>query len=693
MRHKLPWFQIALSIVFLSATIYAACSDASNLPNRWFIRDDAYYYFKVAQNISEGHGSTFDGIHLTNGYHPLWLLICIPIFALARYDLILPLRVLVVVTGLLQLGTALLLYQLVRRALSEPVAMLAAAYWAFGDYVLVFLYKTGVESSIALFFMLLLLLLALQLERKWRSTSPGASQLAMLGVVAALVVFSRLDLIFFAALMGLWLILRDTPLRYLLPLDLLAILVSVLAAFLLRLGPAGYYDAATPAVWMIAFALCIKIPVFYMFRLYQRPADSGVRSLLVRAALAVGLSSAILSAVMLVGSALHIIAPFPRPSLLIDAGLTLAGVLVVRSAAYLLGSHDKAGPRREPLDELRASWRTWLREGSIYYGILGGSLALYMLWNKLAFGSFSPVSGAVKRWWGTFSASVYGGPARTWLAFFGLDTQGDFNAWNPLAGFLRDAFNSLVYHNNTSRLYNVLWQQRFMIAVVIAFVVLFSIFLLRRQESRRMLVNASVIPLFVGSWFQILSYNATGYASPKEWYWLTEQIVLILVTACLLQLIVEPLLKRWLVSRVLMWAAVGVLAVHAGAAYWRDAIALYPYGQEPKDAAYAEVVPFLESHTQPGAIIGMTGGGNVGYFLPDRTIVNMDGLINSVTYFEDLKAGISSQYLYETGMQFVFANPQLLNADPYRGQYVGRLQSLASWGGKDLMRLLPGPSQ
>src|SRR5512140_1999365 len=138
MRKQLPWFEIVLSIVFLSAYVFAAFSDAYNLPNRWFIRDDAYYYFKVAQNISEGHGSTFDGIHPTNGYHPLWLLVCVPIFALARFDVILPLRVLVVVIGLLQALTAILLYRLVRSALSTPVAIMAAAYWGCNNYIVLF---------------------------------------------------------------------------------------------------------------------------------------------------------------------------------------------------------------------------------------------------------------------------------------------------------------------------------------------------------------------------------------------------------------------------------------------------------------------------------------------------------------------------------------------------------------------------
>ena len=97
---RIPWFETILIIVVMSMSLYAAFSDAQNLSLRWFTRDDAYYYFKVAQNISEGHGSTFDGINKTNGYHPLWMVICIPIFALARFDLILPLRILLVASFL-----------------------------------------------------------------------------------------------------------------------------------------------------------------------------------------------------------------------------------------------------------------------------------------------------------------------------------------------------------------------------------------------------------------------------------------------------------------------------------------------------------------------------------------------------------------------------------------------------------------
>ncbi len=44
--------------------------------------DDAFYYFRIAQQILAGNGSTFDGQNLTNGYHPLWMLACLPAFGL-----------------------------------------------------------------------------------------------------------------------------------------------------------------------------------------------------------------------------------------------------------------------------------------------------------------------------------------------------------------------------------------------------------------------------------------------------------------------------------------------------------------------------------------------------------------------------------------------------------------------------------
>ncbi len=43
--------------------------------------DDAYYYFLTARNAAEGRGASVDGINPSNGWHPLWMLANVPIFA------------------------------------------------------------------------------------------------------------------------------------------------------------------------------------------------------------------------------------------------------------------------------------------------------------------------------------------------------------------------------------------------------------------------------------------------------------------------------------------------------------------------------------------------------------------------------------------------------------------------------------
>jgi len=39
--------------------------------------DDAWYYGEIGRNLATGHGSTFDTINATNGYHPLWQAVCV----------------------------------------------------------------------------------------------------------------------------------------------------------------------------------------------------------------------------------------------------------------------------------------------------------------------------------------------------------------------------------------------------------------------------------------------------------------------------------------------------------------------------------------------------------------------------------------------------------------------------------------
>lgn len=84
--------------------------------------DDAFYYFVVARNVAEGAGFTFDRLHATNGFHPLWLASIVPVFALLNGDA-LPLRAVMAI----QIVLVALAVVLVFRALHERLGIGAAA--------------------------------------------------------------------------------------------------------------------------------------------------------------------------------------------------------------------------------------------------------------------------------------------------------------------------------------------------------------------------------------------------------------------------------------------------------------------------------------------------------------------------------------------------------------------------------------
>src|SRR5690606_3807944 len=133
-----------------------------------------------------------------------WMVICIPIFALARFDVILPLRVLLVVIAVIHAGTAILIYRLIKEHLSHAIAILAASFWAFNPYIHVTVYEMGLETPIAVLAVVLLIYKLSQFEQQWRGQEVTKKQLALLALFAALAMFGRLDLVFLAVIVGVW---------------------------------------------------------------------------------------------------------------------------------------------------------------------------------------------------------------------------------------------------------------------------------------------------------------------------------------------------------------------------------------------------------------------------------------------------------------------------------------------------------
>ena len=678
-------FEILLFIAIMAGAGYAAFSDARNFPNRWFTRDDAYYYFKVAQNISEGLGSTFDGINLTNGYHPLWLLINIPVFSLARFDLVLPLRILVLVMGALHASTAILLYRLISRVLSQVVGILIASFWAFNFYIYATVTQFGLETGLTAFSIVLFLYFAEKLERKWRKEALTRKDIISFALVAVMVVLSRLDTVFFVLFFGFYLIFRKMPLRYFLLSDILGILFLIFASFIFRVGMKEYYAYGDTAVKTTLLSLIISVPIFYFMGLYQHPRNEKAVSLLKRIVLSLILLVSFISALMLILQRIGIVGSFPR-SVLIIIFVALFFWLIITRFGVRYFSEKRERNTDSPLQLLRENWKIWLNEGFTYFGIVGGALGVYMLVNHLIFGTSTPVSGQIKRWWGDLGGNVYGGAAKRKYTFFGLDTKAetDFNAWGLFSNFtiwLRDTLVRWVGYSDADAAY---WQ---LFAFIVMLIVI--ILLLNKKRVTRASVTLGLLPLFVGSVAQVISYHATGYSAAKEWYWVTQLIFTLLLFALLLDIFIRSLMQRNSFVRNFAYLSTILFAFFWAQNFYMRIAHLMPYGVEYEGDAYMEILAVVEENTEEGSLIGMTGGGNLGYFIENRTIVNMDGLINSYEYFQAHKDGCGDEYFAEMGLDYVFSNPDLLMDMPYMGEYEDRLgEPIANYRKKIVMKFL-----
>ncbi|NOY98760.1 MAG: hypothetical protein GXP40_06100, partial [Chloroflexi bacterium] len=311
---------------------------------------------------------------------------------------------------------------------------------------------------------------------------------------------------------------------------------------------------------------------------------------------------------------------------------------------------------------------------------------VYMLWSKIVFGATSPVSGQIKRWWGSLPGNAYGGPARRIYTFFGVDTTpSDFNAWQLATAFvqsLQEAFSQWLARLNANTAFGAVS----MLVLLTCLLILVS----NRKRTIRASAQLGLLPLLVGAELQVIYYNSLGYSAAKEWYWVSQMIFVILLGSLLLDILLQAIRRRAPAARVLIWAATALAVIYLAQNFTKSIVQRMPYGTEKAGQPYMDVLPLLEENTEPGSLIGMTGGGNVGYFIHERTIVNMDGLINSKDYFQALQNGYADDYLEEIGLDYVFANPAILDGGPYRGQFVDRLgTAIATYGKKGLMPFLP----
>jgi len=154
--------------------------------------------------------------------------------------------------------------------------------------------------------------------------------------------------------------------RYLMPLDILAIITASLLAFLMRLGLPKYYELSSAALDMVFISLVVKIPIFFFMGLYQRPATWKPLEMLRNIFLGVIMSSAAVIILTLVGSALNIFPSIPRVAMLTDSALTLIALILIRAMAFGLRGAYASLKVYSPLEYFKQHWQQWIKEASIF---------------------------------------------------------------------------------------------------------------------------------------------------------------------------------------------------------------------------------------------------------------------------------------------------------------------------------------
>lgn len=555
---RLP-FEIWIFVIIFLIHAYAAFAPANSLMN-WYTTDDAFYYFKTAQNIGLGHDISFDGISRTNGFHPLWMIICVPIFLLANINLMLPLRVVVLLAGCMNAVTVVLIFRMFQRNGAFFAGIIAALLWAFSISVHSFTVTLGMESTVNALTVALLIYQASNLDIKKAEGNLHERDFLILGITAIFTFLSRIDNGFVIAAVLIWVLIKHWN--------------------SLAVGSESVKQA-----WIRRFFIALRI------------------------------------------------------------GMPVGIVLVV-----------------------------------------------YLGFNQLYFGSSLPVSGQIKRWWGTLPNTVYGFPVDNYLVFLThlITPQVNIGPWflateipHAIARFFESVFQLPEGDKTIHR--------SFVLGISLILAAFSAIIVgLNWKRTRHLIDRLYLIPFFIGCMAQITSYKSTTYIETLTWYWVGEMVLITLSAGVLSDGIFYWLEKKRVSIQIIRTGliAFALVLIIPFLTYIYNFI---PYSVDSKhENAYLNGARALEQYTEPGATIGTTGGGIVAYFINNRTIINLDGLINSPEYFQRMRRGKTTEYFDRIGLDYVYGNIYMITeSDPYARMFADRVELIGTVEGASLFRYLP----
>jgi hypothetical protein len=324
-------------------------------------------------------------------------------------------------------------------------------------------------------------------------------------------------------------------------------------------------------------------------------------------------------------------------------------------------------PKRNP-------WAWRLQSGLILFGPITLLMMAYLAWNYLSFGVAMPISGEVKLWWGTLKNTVYGFPVNGLTDFAGQFVTDDpeLGPWSLLTAPLYSGAEWLL--SAAGQTISIAGRRLALLAIGGVLSVLVAVFIwIQREFLSKAARQIGLLPFFLGCFVQISYYKFTGSVAQQPWYWIPEMILLLFISGLLLEALFRTILsKKQERNSSPVWIGVIGLVSIFYIAFIQTAV------RDPGNGSnhfYIERAHWLEANTEPGARVAITGAGNLAYFVKDRTIVNMDGLMNTHDYLLALQSGNGADYLAGLSVDSIFGNEYILTeTNPYAPMLAGHLE-------------------
>ncbi|TET34783.1 MAG: hypothetical protein E3J69_05895 [Anaerolineales bacterium] len=158
--------------------------------------DDSYYYFVIANNTIQSNSVSMDGINVTNGFHPLWLIVIMPIFGWSSSLSDSQITQALILSSVLDMVTIWIIgYLAAYLTRRESLGVFAAGLYAFNPIVILQV-TNGLETAISMLTIALFLLLM----KAWLTRHPSWLLTILVGVSGGLMFLARSDNVFLLGL-------------------------------------------------------------------------------------------------------------------------------------------------------------------------------------------------------------------------------------------------------------------------------------------------------------------------------------------------------------------------------------------------------------------------------------------------------------------------------------------------------------